>query len=125
MTMCSQLLTIKRYTIYVLVSIWLSIDSEAAIEITLAGLKQPFCFCSVHTLEKLGARASSAFNDMQMHSIDSIIYVTSGKTDSLRLFAKVTYCVGYPNNWWSKQRKFENDHHPFGCRVTLRSMPDG
>ena len=47
MTMCSQLLTIKRYTIYVLVSIWLSIDSEAAIEITLAGLKQPFCFCSV------------------------------------------------------------------------------
>ena len=47
MTMCSQLLTIKRYTIYVLVSIWLSIDSEAAIEITLAGLKQLFCFCSV------------------------------------------------------------------------------
>ena len=48
MTMCSQLLTIKRYTIYVLVSIWLSIDSETAIEITLAGLKQPFCFCSVY-----------------------------------------------------------------------------
>ena len=47
MTMCSQLLTIKCYTIYVLVSIWLSIDSEAAIEMTLAGLKQPFCFCSV------------------------------------------------------------------------------
>ena len=47
MTMCSQLLTIKCYTIYVLVSIWLSIDSEAATEITLAGLKQPFYFCSV------------------------------------------------------------------------------
>ena len=46
MTMCSQLLTIKCYTSYVLVSIWLSIDSEAATEITLAGLKQPFCFCS-------------------------------------------------------------------------------
>ena len=50
MTICSQLLTIKRYTNYVLVSIWLSIDSEAAIEIILAGLKQPFCFCSVRVV---------------------------------------------------------------------------
>ena len=45
MTMCSQLLTIKRYTICVLVKH--SIDSEAATETTLAGLKQTFFFfCS-------------------------------------------------------------------------------
>ena len=43
MTMHSQLLTIKRYTSYACMywsSIWFSIDSEAATEINLAGLKQ-------------------------------------------------------------------------------------
>ena len=43
-------MTIKSYTISMYWSAWLSIDSEAATEITLAGLKQPFCFCSVATI---------------------------------------------------------------------------
>ena len=46
MTMRSQLLTIKRYISYACTGQEYG-DSEAATEITLAGLKQPFCFCSV------------------------------------------------------------------------------
>ena len=70
MTMCSQLLTIKRYTIYVLVSIWLSIDSEAAIEITLAGLKQPFCFCSV-TVQILSGRSETTIT-VRMYTVNGV-----------------------------------------------------
>ena len=49
----------------VLVSIWLSIDSEAATEITLAGLKQLFCFCSA--LQK----AKGYFNPARVISVAS------------------------------------------------------
>ena len=54
MTMCSQLLTIKHYTLASYVLVKHSIDSsKAATETTLAGLKQPFffvCFFAVFEL---------------------------------------------------------------------------
>ena len=66
MTMRSQLLTIKCYTSYACTGqaySTLSIDSEAATEITLAGLKQLFCFCSVATpvqVKQVTQRSDSA-----------------------------------------------------------------
>ena len=98
MTMCSQLLTIKRYTIYVLVSIWLSIDSEAAIEITLAGLKQPYCFCSV----SLRLPPSSPPPD-------------AGVADGLRAGVETTASVRGRNE--NKQRVSSNLKLVFICNV--------
>ena len=59
-------------------SIWFSIDSEAATEITLAGLKQPFCFCSVAEgfCKKVPDTSTSLFV-MFMHSRDYSILAST------------------------------------------------